>query len=211
MNSDVIGLTSRELFVLLFLGLGPVRIVLAWMNIAPDLTPLERRRVAWRVTWVGMVMVAGIMFLGFFTFRNIAPQKEFLAIGAAVVVIVSSLFHRTPQPEDSNEPHFRRAMRMAIYPLAAPIMINPAGLAILIIVAIYVEKPIPYLSFFGSVGIIFGINFGLMLLLGRIQRHLSAGVTLLIGEIFAILMVSLGVTIILQNLSKLGVIMLTGT
>lgn len=211
MEIQYLGLSAQQLFVLIFLGLGPIRIVLAWMNIAPGLSGQEQRQVAWRITWVSMVMVLGIMFLGFFTVRNITPQRELLGIGVAIVVIVSSLVQRTPQPVASDEPPFRKAMRMAIYPLAVPTMINPAGLGILIVVATFVEDVPRYMAFFGTVVVVFFINFGLMLVVGRTHRTISSGVTLLLGEVFAILLVSLGVYIILRNLALLGVITLAGT
>ena len=208
MDLEFIGLSTNRLFVLLFLGLGPIRIIMAWMNIAIDLTAKEQRRVAWRITWVGMVMVIGIMFLGFFTVKNIAPQKEWVAIGASFVLIVSTLAHRSPEPQVSDEPPFQKAMRMAVYPLAVPTMINPAGLGILIIVSAYVSEPAPYLTFFGVVAFIFLINFGLMLLVGHYHRGMSTAVMALVGQVFAILLVSLGVYVIFTAMSRLGIITL---
>jgi multiple antibiotic resistance protein len=206
---ESLGVTNSELFVLLFLGLGPVRIGLAWLNLAKELTQQERLRVSLRVLWVGLVMVLGIMVLGFLTIRNIAPQREFLVIGAAVVLIVSSLVHRSPQPSPvPGELPGQKVMRMAVYPLVIPTMINPAGLGLLMIAAAYIRDIAEYFTFFGIVALVFLINFGIMLLFGRFNKGLSVAVTQLVGEVFAILLVTLGIFFILRALSNLGVITL---
>lgn len=203
---EEIGLAGNQLFVLIFLGLGPIRIVMAWLPVAHNLNRQEQRRVAWRVTWVGLVMVAVIMILGYLFIGNITPQKEWLGIGASIVLIVSSLAHRSPEPIVSDEPAFKRAMRMAIHPLTVPVMINPAGLGIIIIVATFVRDIPSYILFFGFVILMFLINFVLMLWLGRRHKEASAAVVQLIGEVFVILLVSLGVYYIFRNLSELGLI-----
>jgi multiple antibiotic resistance protein len=179
------------------------------MNIAKELTPQERFRVSFRVLWVGLVMVLGIMILGILTIRNIAPQREFLVIGAAVVLIVSTLVHRSPQPSPApGELPGQKALRMAVYPLVVPTMINPAGLGLLMIAAAYVRDLTAYLTFFGIVALVFLINFGIMLLLGRFNKGASVAVTQLVGEVFAILLVTLGIFFILRALSNLGIITL---
>jgi small neutral amino acid transporter SnatA (MarC family) len=164
--------------------------MLSWLPIARDLSHKEQRRVAWRITWVGFILVTGIMILGFFTVRNVAPQREFLVIGVSIVVIVSSLVHRSPEPVKSDEPAVQRALRMAIHPLAVPVMINPAGLGLLLLAAAFVRDIPTYFSFFGVVCAIFFIMFGLMVLWGRSKRIPSA-VIQIFGEVFAILLVLL--------------------
>ena len=206
---EEIGLVIGQVFVLLFLGLGPVRIVLAWLPVAEGLSRQERRRVAWRITCVSLVMVVGLMIMGYFFVGNITPQKQWLGMGASIVLIVSSLVHRSPEPPVSDEPAFHRAMRMAIHPLAVPVMINPAGLGIILIVATFVRDGASYFLFFGLVLLMFFINFGLMVWLGRFHKEVPTAVTRLIGEVFAILLVSLGVFYIFRNLTELGLINLT--
>lgn len=164
------GLSTGQLIVVMILGLGPVRICLSWLSIARDLNYKEQREVAWRITWVSMAIIAVIIFLGFFTIRNIAPQREWIVMGASVVLIVSVLFHRPLEPITSNEPPIIRAKRMAIYPLAVPTMINAMGLGLLMIVATFVRDAGYYTAFFGLVIGVFLMNFVLMLLLDRIKR-----------------------------------------
>lgn len=203
---DQIGFEPSQLFTLLFLGLGPVRICLSWLTFAQNLNRRERFRVAWRITWVSMVLVAGIMMLGFVTVKNVAPQKEWLGIGAAVVLMVSALSHRAPELGISDQNAYEQAMKMAIHPLAVPIMINSGGLGILLIASAYVRDVGAYSTFFGVVILIFFVNFGLMLFLGRFTRALPVALINLLGEIFAILLVSLSVYYIFRSLNNLGIV-----
>lgn len=203
---EEIGLSTGQLIVVLLLGLGPVRICLSWLFIAHDLNRQEQRQVAWRITWVSIALIAIIIFLGFFTVRAIAPQREYIVIGACIVLIVSTLFQRLPEPVVTDEPPIVRAKRMAIHPLAVPIMINPMGLGLLMIVAAFVRDAGSYISFFALVIGMFLINFVLMLLLGRIKREFPKVIILLFGEIFAILLVSFGIYFIFRSLSNLGLI-----
>ena len=171
-----------------------------------ELNRQEQREVAWRVTWVSMVVIVVIIFLGLFTIRNITPDREWIVIGASVVLIVSALFHKPPEPIISNEPPIVRARRMAIYPLAVPTMINPMGLGLLMIVATFERDSAHWIAFFALVIGIFFINFLLMLLLGRIRREIPMGIIILFGEIFAILLVSFGIYYIFRSLGRLGII-----
>ncbi|MFA7468503.1 MAG: MarC family protein [Desulfotomaculaceae bacterium] len=205
-----IGITNNELIAYLVLGLGPIRIGLAWMRVARDLNFREQIQVSLRVFWVGVVIVASIMALGFITIPRIAPESEFLSIGAGIVIIVSSLTFRTPRESvaEKRSP-LQKALRIAIYPLAVPTMINAVGLGLLMLVAAYIRDFETYLNFFGIVILVFLLNFGVMLLLGRFYKAPSQAVMQLIREIFAILLVALGAHIILSALSFLDVINLT--
>ena len=121
-------LTADRLFALLILGLGPIRISLAWLVVARDLSPVQRRQVAWRTVWIGMVISIGIMALGF-SIRNILPQLEWIAIGVGLVLIVSTLNPRVPQIATATRlTQGRSIMEIAAFPLAVPTMINPAGM-----------------------------------------------------------------------------------
>lgn len=144
---EEIGLSTGQLIVVLLLGLGPIRICLSWLSIAHGLNHQEQRQVAWRITWVSIGLIAIIILLGFLTVRKIAPQKEYIVIGACIVLIASALFQRPLEPVVTDEPPIVRAKMMAIHPLAVPIMINPMGLGLLMIVAAFVRDTASYISF----------------------------------------------------------------
>jgi multiple antibiotic resistance protein len=101
-------------------------------------------------------------------------------------------------------------MKLAVFPLAVPYLLNPAGIVTLVTVSAEA----------GSLGI-FAIVFGLLVLVlaidvvvfrwaERVSAHLDESRMLVTEKVFGFLLAALAVQLALNGLADLGVIHLAG-
>jgi multiple antibiotic resistance protein len=101
-------------------------------------------------------------------------------------------------------------MQVAVFPLAVPYLLNPAGIVILVTTSAEAA----------SVGV-FAVTLGILILVlaldvvvfrwaVQVSSHLDASRMLVTEKVFGFLLAALGVQLALDGLADLGVIHLTG-
>jgi small neutral amino acid transporter SnatA (MarC family) len=203
-----LGLSNGDVFALLFLGMGPTRVALAFLAISGTLTGAQRRYVALRTTISGFVLVAALVLVGGGTVQAYSARVETVLIGSGLVVVVMTLAQvvRPPVPRPP-EPDFD-FRSYSTSPLSVPTMINPVGVTLVFAASISAADAGERFTFLGLVVVMLLINLAAMLLVPFIARWLAVPVLRVVQEVFALLTVALGVRMILEGLNGYGVITL---
>jgi multiple antibiotic resistance protein len=101
-------------------------------------------------------------------------------------------------------------MRLAISPLAVPVMIGPGGVVALFVVAAFVKEWVQLLVVFGLVVAILAMNLAVMLLSSFIAHYVTRPVLEVIQQVMGLLLLALGISMVLEELANLGVIDIVG-
>jgi multiple antibiotic resistance protein len=207
----ILGLTLGEFFALLFIAMGPIRIIACYVPIARNLSPDIQRTVAWRTILAGFIVVCVIILIGAGVVKNFHLNLPTLMLAAGMTYIILAVPMLLAEPSDiPPEPQIKDPLRLAISPLAVPAMITPLGIATLFGVAAYVPDLATVLVFLSMIVAMLIINFGSMLLALHLARYLTRPILEVFQKIFGFVLLAFGSRLILGALAHLGIIIMKG-
>ena len=129
-----------EIFIALFIGMGPIKVLLVYIASTEGMEKDMRRKVAQRT-----VLVAGAVGLALFLIGAILQAMLHFSIGAltifgGLILLILALNMvmggSKPSPEGDTE---QDPMSLAISPLAIPLTLNPVGIVILMTASVQVQ------------------------------------------------------------------------
>jgi multiple antibiotic resistance protein len=202
---------ARKIFVLLFLMLGPIKILAPFVDMTEGTDAVFRRHLAARAVLFSAAALALAGLIG----RNILSNFEIpipvLALTGGLVLFLVAL--QTVMQQYSG-PALRRAERappklsLAVSPLAYPIVVTPYGIAAIIV----------FVALAGDDGVlkatIAGVVLGILLLdwLAMLYAHAIlkwAGAVLQVtAVVLGVTQIALGLQVIIMSLGMMGVITL---
>lgn len=202
---------AKKVFALLFLMIGPMKILAPFAMMTRGADAHLRRQLATRAILFSGAALAVAGLLGQRMLQNFDIPLQVLALTGGLVLFLVALqtvleqFKRPDAPRGEATPP---SLAMAINPLAFPTIVTPYGIAAMIIFVALVEgDTMGQLTIAGLVALILALNWLAMLFAHVILKY--AGTAL---QVFAVVLgvtqVALGLMIILQSLSNLGVFVL---
>jgi multiple antibiotic resistance protein len=199
---------ASKIFALLFLMIGPMKILAPFVMMTRGTDAHFRRQLATRAILFSAAALTVAGLLGQRMLRNFDIPLQMLALTGGLVlflVALQTLLEQFKRPEAPRGDPTPPSLAMASSPLAFPIIVTPYGIAAMIIFVALVEgDPAAQLTIAGLVALILAMNWMAMLYAHAILKY--AGTAL---QVFAVVLgvtqVALGLMIILQSLSGLGV------
>jgi len=201
-----------DLFMLLLIGMGPKIALVPFLDLTKGMDADTQKKVARRMVQTGVTTALILVFFGGLLMKllHFSPGAANIA-GGIVLLLLALHMLVSPGKEDHHEKASGRdAMKMALYPLAVPYMLNPAGIAVLVI----------YSSDISSVGMLV-ILVALVLIMGaldwlvfsnmdKLAKHLDSSRLAVTEAVFGVLLAALAVQLMLDGLDVLGIISLIG-
>ncbi len=210
-HMHILGLSLREVFTLLFIAMGPVRVTLTYLPIARALSPQVQRKLAWRTVVTGFLVALVLILGGAGMVSNLHLSLYVLMLAAGMSYVILAVPMLLPRSSTSLPlPQMEDPLRLALSPLAVPSMITPLGVAVLFSEAAFVANPATTLIFGALVVAILALNFGCMLLSTRLTRYLTRPVLDVLQTVFGFVTLAFGIRLILGALAHLGIILVRG-
>ena len=199
-----------EAFITIFIGMGPVKVLLMYIAKTQSLEKDVRRNMARRI-----VLVAGSVAVGLFVLGAALQSILHFSIGAlniigGLILLLLALNMvmgggKKPAGEEEVDP-----MSMAVSPLAIPLTLNPVGIVALVVASSEVTDLPSSVAIVVMIGIVMAINLGVLLFSDRVAKYLSAAIVELLEVVLGILLGALAIQLMLNGLSDLGIITLSG-
>src|SRR5690242_20618349 len=128
---------ARKIFFLLFLMLGPIKILLPFVDMTKGTDAVFRRRLAGRAILfsAAALAVAGLIGRGMLENFNI-PAPVLALTGGVVLFLVAlqTVLHQfSPGPSTRNPAGSEPGLHLAFNPLAFPTIVTPYGIAAVIV------------------------------------------------------------------------------
>jgi len=200
-----------EIFVALFIGMGPIKVLLIFIAMTEGMDKSVRRKVAKRTA-----MIAGIVALGLFLLGAILQAILHFSIGSltifgGIILLILALGMivggggSTPKEHGDNDP-----MSLAVSPLAIPLTLNPVGIVILVVASVEVQDLATAIMIIGMILVIALIDLGVLYSADRVAKHLSHATIELLERVLGILLGALAIELIVVGLATLGIISSSG-
>ena len=196
---------ARKIFFMLFLMLGPIKILVPFVEMTHGSDPAFRRRLATRAILFSAAALALAGVLGRGMLENFDISLPVLALTGGVILFLVALRTVLQQSTGAVERRPLPDLKLALRPLAFPTIVTPYGIAAVIVFATLAGGK------YGAVSMVTGIVL-LILILDWAAMLFAESILKWVGTTLQVLAVVLGVTqialglqVILHSLSMIGV------
>jgi MarC family membrane protein len=197
-----------DMFMLLLIGIGPKIALVPFMDLTRDLEADQQRKVAQQMVRTGVGTALLLVFLGWLLMRllHFTPGAANIAGGIVLLLLALNMLV-SPGKEDHHESsQGRDLMQMALYPLAVPYLLNPAGIAALVIASSEINSVVYLLILVGLVLLVGAFDWLIFRNMDKLAKHLDPSRLAVTEAIFGVLLAALAVQLVVDGLAELGII-----
>ncbi|MDM0104577.1 MarC family protein [Variovorax sp. J22R24] len=207
MHDTNFSLGVGSVFTLMFVMLGPLKVIGPFAKLTHELDDIERRKIAMRTFVIALIAVIAGALVGRALLQSwsISPPALLLAGGAIFFVVGMRLVLEQYAPASTPPPHLPGSPMAAAMRIAFPTVVTPYGTASVIVLLAHTTSVERALTIFAIVVGVMVLNLLAMLFARRILGGATAIVLEILGAVLGVLQVALAVTIILYALHNLGV------
>lgn len=198
-----------DLFILLLIGMGPKVALVPFLELTAEMEAETKQKVARQMVRTAVVVALLLVILGGFLMKLLHFSTGALSIAGGIVFILLALHMivgASKSDDHGAKASDRNPMQMALYPLAVPYLLNPAGISILVIASGEANTILSYVILIGLVllmGIIDLLIFGNI---GKLAKHLDPSRMVVTEVVFGVLLAALAVQLVLNGLHDLDLI-----
>ncbi len=200
-----------EMFMLLLIGVGPKIALVPFINLTADLDKETQVAVANKSVRVAMSWALVLVLLGWFLMALLHFSTGSVLVAGGIVLLLLALNMmlsgaREGKVEDGADHHGKDPMEMALYPLAVPYILNPVGIAALVIFSTQITSILDAVILIGLVLLVGLIDLLLFRNIKAISKYMNPSAMVVTEAVFGVLIAALAVEMMVMGLSEMGVI-----
>jgi len=200
-----------DTFLLLLIGIGPKIALVPFLDATADMPEATKRRVLRKMLTTAATVAAVLLILGGLLTRLLHFSPGALGVSSGIILLVIALAMVLGRQGGGGDHPVagRDPMQVAVFPLAVPYLLNPAGIVVLVTLSAEASS-VAVLAV--AIGVLVTVlAFDVVVFRGavRVSSKLDESRMLVTEKVFGFLLAALGVQLILNGLSDVGVIHLT--
>jgi small neutral amino acid transporter SnatA (MarC family) len=197
-----------DMFMLLQIGMGPKIALVPFMDLTRDLDGGQQRKVAQQMVRTGVGTALLLVLLGWLLMRllHFTPGAANIAGGIVLLLLALNMLVSPGKEEHHEKASGRDLMQMALYPLAVPYLLNPAGIAALVIASSEVNSVVYIFILVGLVLLVGGFDWLVFRNMDKLAKHMDPSRLAVTEAIFGVLLAALAVQLMVDGLAELGII-----
>ncbi len=201
-----------DTFLLLLIGIGPKIALVPFVEITAPLDGATKARIVRKMLITATVVALILLGLGELLSRLLHFSTGSLSIAGGIILIIIAITMVLGSAEASDSPAIkgRDPMRIAVFPLAVPYLLNPAGVVALVTLSAEAGTVAVFAMVLGVLALVLALDVGVFRLANRASDHLDESRMLVTEKIFGILLAALAVQLVLDGFASLGLIHLSG-
>src|SRR5947209_4220726 len=187
--------TFLAFFLPLFVAIDPVGLLPVFLGVTQGLSAERRRKAVFEAVSAAVVITLGFMFVGEALFRFLSiTEADFKIAGGVILLVLSVIDILTPGRSAVNETEM-----VGIVPLAMPLIVGPATLATVLILA---KRRDGYSLTALSLAVNFLVLLTILLSADRICRAVGINALRAFSKLVMVLLAAIGVNYILTGLMQ---------
>lgn len=202
-----------DLFLLLLIGIGPKIALVPFLELTDGLDTATRARVVRKMLTTAAAVAVILLLLGEVLRKLLHFSSGSLAIAGGIILLVISvtMVLRSDDRDENHSPTERAdPMRLAVYPLAVPYLLNPTGIVVLVILSADARSVATLVLSLGLLATVLVLDVVVFRWANRVSDHLDENRMLVTEKVFGFLLAALAIQLMLNGLNDLGLIHLTG-
>jgi small neutral amino acid transporter SnatA (MarC family) len=202
-----------DTFLLLLIGIGPKIALVPFLETTKQMPEAIQRRVLRKMLTTAATVAVLLLVLGGLLTRLLHFSPGALGVASGIIlfiIAVTMVLGQHDQDSDSRPAEDRDPMQVAVFPLAVPYLLNPAGIVVLVTASAEAASVSVVAVVVGILIVILALDVVVFRWAVQVSSHLDASRMLVTEKVFGFLLAALGVQLALNGLSDVGVIHLTG-
>ena len=206
-----------DIFILLLIGMGPKIALVPFLDLTADMEADLQKKVARRMVRTGVTWALILVVAGWFLMRllHFSPGAANVAGGIVLMLLALHMLVSPGRDDHHEQASGRDAMQMALYPLAVPYLLNPAGIAVLVIasgdIAALTKVSTILVGMVVLIAIVLAVGLIDLLVftnLDKISKYLDPHRLAVTEAVFGVLLAALAVQLVVNGLDQLGIVSL---
>jgi small neutral amino acid transporter SnatA (MarC family) len=198
-----------DTFLLLLIGIGPKIALVPFLDATRDMPEATKRRVLRKMLTTAATVAVLLLVLGGLLTRLLHFSPGALGIASGIILLIISatmiLGHQASSggdhPVDDKDP-----MQVAVFPLAVPYLLNPAGIVVLVTLSAEASSIAVLAVAVAILAAVLALDVVVFRWAVLISSKLDPSRMLVTEKVFGFLLAALGVQLALNGLSDLGII-----
>lgn len=202
-----------EIFLLLLIGVGPKIALVPFLEVTAKMDKPIRDKVVRKMLRTAAITAILLMVFGGLLTRLLHFSTGALSIAGGIILLVIAMamvLSRGERQTQHDAPATSDPMKLAVFPLAVPYLLNPAGIVTLVTVSAEAGSLGVFAIVFGLLVLVLAIDVAVFRWAERVSEHLDESRMLVTEKVFGFLLAALAVQLALDGLAALGVIHLVG-
>jgi small neutral amino acid transporter SnatA (MarC family) len=201
-----------DTFLLLLIGIGPKIALVPFLEATRQMPQATQRRVLRKMLITAATVAVLLLILGGLLTRllHFSPGALGVASGIILLIIAITMVLGQSNGNDSRPAEDRDPMQLAVFPLAVPYLLNPAGIVVLVTASAEAASVSVVAVVVGILIVILALDVAVFRWAVQVSSHLDASRMLVTEKVFGFLLAALAVQLVLNGLSDVGVIHLAG-
>ena len=201
-----------DTFLLLLIGIGPKIALVPFLDATAGMSEAVKRRVLRKMLTTAAIVAALLLVLGGLLTRLLHFSPGALGVASGIILLVIALSMVLGHASGSGGDHpveGRDPMQVAVFPLAVPYLLNPAGIVVLVTLSAEASSIAVLAVAVGVLIVVLVFDVVVFRAAVQVSGKLDASRMLITEKVFGFLLAALGVQLVLNGLSDVGVIHLT--
>ena len=199
-----------DILILLLIGMGPKVALVPFLDLTADMDTETRKKVANRMVRTATTVALVLVVLGAFLMKLLHFSEAALYVAGGIVFLLVALRMLAGAGKEEEDHHEkasgRDAEKMALYPLAVPYLLNPAGITLLVIFSGAIDSWLMLGILVILVLLVAALDWLVFSNLDQVAKHLDKSRLAVTEAVFGVLLAALAVELVLTGLARLGVI-----
>ena len=201
-----------DTFLLLLIGIGPKIALVPFLEITTAMDGATKALIVRKMITTASVTAVILVGLGELLARLLHFSTGSLSIaGGIILVIIAVTMVLGSDTTEHNAPaEGRDPARIAVFPLAIPYLLNPAGIVTLVTLSAESDSVAVFAMVLALLALVLALDVAVFRWANRVSDHLDESRMLVTEKIFGFLLAALAVQLMLDGLDSLGLIHLAG-
>lgn len=197
-----------DTFLLLLIGIGPKIALVPFVEATAALDGETKALIVRKMLITAGVTAVILIGLGELLARLLHFSTGSLSIagGIILVIIAVTMVLGSGDSQPSAAATGKDPMRIAVFPLAIPYLLNPAGIVTLVTISAESNSVAVFAMVLGLLALVLALDVAVFRWANRVSDHLDESRMLVTEKIFGFLLAALAVQLMLDGLDSLGLI-----
>ena len=197
-----------DTFLLLLIGIGPKIALVPFLEVSAAMDDATKAVVVRKMLITAGVVAVILVGLGELLARLLHFSTGSLSIagGIILVIIAVTMVLGSTDPQESPAIKGRDPMQIAVFPLAIPYLLNPAGIVTLVTLSAEADSFAVFAMVLGVLAVVLALDVAVFRWANRVSDHLDESRMLVTEKIFGVLLAALAVQLMLDGLDSVGII-----
>jgi len=201
-----------DIFLLLLIGIGPKIALVPFLSVTAEFDSPTKALVVRKMLITAAVVAILLTGLGELLSRLLHFSIGSLSIAGGIILVIIAVTMVLGSGDQRESPSIkgRDPLRIAVFPLAIPYLLNPAGIVALVTLSSEADSLAVYGVVLGTLAVVLALDGVVFRFANRVSSRLDESRMLVADKVFGFLLAALAVQLMLNGLDSAGVIHLSG-